>query len=100
MTANGDTRRMDLREARICKRRTSFVRTPDRSCIAVLGIGRKIEDVAIATRRQDNSIRYVGLDFAGQQIARGYSSCVMIDHDQILRSDPLQGGLIAASTGC
>jgi uncharacterized protein (TIGR02284 family) len=24
---------------------------------------------------------------------------MMIDHDQILRSDPLQGGLIAASTG-
>ena len=83
MTADGDTSRVDLREARICKRRASFIRAPDRGGIAVLGIGRKIEDIAIATCRQDNSIRYLGFDFASQQIARGYSSGAVINHDQI-----------------
>ena len=60
MTANGDTSRVDLREAGICKRRASrFVGTPNQRLLLFLAFIKKIKTNSHGHRRQHNSILYV-----------------------------------------
>src|SRR5213593_1420448 len=57
---------MGLRETWISKSRAALVSAPDGRTIRTLGVGRKIEDVSVATCSQHNSISDVGFDFAGK----------------------------------
>ena len=82
ITANRDTSRVDLRVTRIGEKRPLLVRTPGCGDVAALGVGRKVEDVAVAPCRQHDRSSGVGLDLAGYQVPRDDPLGMAVDqHD-------------------
>ena len=83
ITAHGNAGWMDLGETRIGESGATLVRPPDRGRIGALRVGRQIVDVAVSTRRQHDRLRHMGLDGAGDEIARDDPTRLAIDHDEI-----------------
>ncbi len=74
---------MDLGEAGIGEVRSALVRAPDGGGVAALGVGGKVEDVAVAARAQHYRVADVGFELAGDQIARDDAARFAIDHNQV-----------------
>src|SRR5688572_11494352 len=74
---------MDLGEARVRHCRAAFVGPPDRSAVRTLGICRKIENVAVPTRTENDSVRDMRFNFSGYEIANDNPAGLSTDHDDI-----------------
>src|SRR6266850_225151 len=83
LTTDRDAGRINLRIARISEESAFLVSAPRCGHVATFGIGRKEEDVSIAARRQDDSIRSMRSDFAVDEIARHNSFGMSVDHDEL-----------------
>ena len=74
---------MDLGEAGVGEERAALVGPPDRSGIAALCIGRKVEGIAIAAGRQHHRIANMRFDLARDHIARHNTFGMAIGNDQV-----------------
>ncbi len=74
---------VDLREAGIGEQRAALVRAPDGGGVAALGVGGKVEDVAVAAGGQHHRVGQVRFDLAGDQVARDDAARLAVDHDQV-----------------
>ena len=83
LAADGDAGRVDLRVAGIGEQGALLARAPGGGDVAALGVGGKEEDVAVAAGGQDDRIRRVRGDLAGDQVAHDDAFGVAIDDDQI-----------------
>jgi hypothetical protein len=78
-----DARWVDLRVTRVCEGSTLLER-PKRGCdVASFGVCRKIEDIAVTARGQDDGIRRMRSDFAGCQISSHNAPGLTINHDDV-----------------
>ena len=75
--------RVDLREAGIGEERAALVRAPDGGGVAALGVGREIEDVAVAAGAEHHGVGDVRFDLAGDQVARDDAARLAVDDDQV-----------------
>ncbi len=78
-----DARRVDLRVAGVPERGALLVGAPDRRGVAALRVGREVEDVAVAARREDDGVGDVGLDGARHHVARHDAAGAPVDHDEL-----------------
>ena len=78
-----DTGRVDLRVAGVAEVGTLAVGPPGRRDIGAHGVGRKEEDVAIATTGQDDRVGDVRLDLAGDQVTRNNAASASAGDDQL-----------------
>src|SRR5882762_7093796 len=83
LTADGDARRMNLCEAWIAKQGAAPVSSPDGGRVRALRVGGKIENVAIASGREDHDVGGVGLDRAGYEVARDNAAGLAVDEDKV-----------------
>src|SRR3954465_10098257 len=74
---------MNLREARIGKKSATLVRPPDRGHVRSLRVSRKIEYVAVPASSQNDDIRKMYVDLAGDKVAGHNTARLPIDHDKI-----------------
>src|SRR4029078_5977129 len=74
--------RVDLRVAGVRERGALLVGAPDGGRVAALGVGREIEDVAIAAGREADGVAEVRLDLAGHEVAHDVAARPTVDHDQ------------------
>src|ERR1051325_9625942 len=88
MATDRDAGRMDLREARICKSRPTFVGAPDGGCVAVLCIGRKIEHISITARRKHYSITRIRFDPSGHEVSGHNASSLALNDNEIEHFGP------------
>ena len=80
--------RVNLGVAGVGERRALLVGPPDGRGVAALGVGRQVEDRAIAAGRQDDGVGDVRFDRAGLQVAGDDASRLAVDHDQFLHLVP------------
>lgn len=78
-----NTGRVDLGETGVGEIGTAPVRPPHGGGVGVHGVRREIEDVAIATAGQDDRVRKVGVDPAGDEIPCHDAARPSVDHDQV-----------------
>ena len=69
--------------ARIGEKRAALVGAPDGGGVAALGVGGKIEDVAVAAGGEDDRVAHVDFNFAVIQAARDDAAGLAVDHDQV-----------------
>src|SRR6266849_10764671 len=74
---------MNLRVAGIRKVRAAAMRAPDRGRVRRLGVRRKIEDVRIAARAEDDGVGCKRFDSAVDEIARDDALCLTVDDDEV-----------------
>src|SRR5436190_22341252 len=74
---------MNLGEARVRKERAFFVGTIRCGDVATARVRRKIKNVSITARRENNSITGMGFDFPSHETARDYSFGVAVHQDEI-----------------
>lgn len=74
---------VDLGEAGVGEVGAAPVRPPDRGRVGVHGVRREVEDVAVAAAGQDDGVRVVRVDPAGDQIPRHDAARPPVDHDQV-----------------
>ena len=74
---------MDLGEAGIGEVRAALVRPPDRRGVGALGVGREVEDVAVAAGAEDHGVADVGLDLAGHHVAHHDAAGPAVHDDQV-----------------
>ena len=74
---------MDLREAGVGEGRALLVGAPDRRGVAALGVGREVEDVAVAAGRQAHGVGQVRLDFARDHVAHDDAAGAAVDDDEL-----------------
>src|SRR6185312_4223963 len=74
---------MNLRETGIREQSPAFVRPPDGCCVRTLSVCRKIIDIDVAARRQDNRIAQVCRNLAGHEVPCHDASRSSVDHNQI-----------------
>jgi hypothetical protein len=74
---------VDLGEAGVGEERTALVCAPGGSDVAGLGIGREVEDVAVAARAQHDRVTRVALVGARHQVAAQDSARHAIHHDHV-----------------
>ena len=74
---------MDLRVARVGEVGAALVRPPDRRGVGALGVGRQVEDVAVAAGGQDDGVGAVRADLAGDQVAGHDAAGAAVDDDQV-----------------
>ena len=67
----------------IGERRAALVRAPDRGDVAALGVGRQIEDVAVAAGAEHDGVGGVRLDRAGHQVARDDAARAAVHDDEV-----------------
>ena len=73
---------MNLREARIGKRRAVFVCAPDGGAVGAAGVSRKMINVTVATGSEHHGVGRVRFDLARDQVARDDAACLAVDHYQ------------------
>jgi|GEM_PF-2880652 len=78
-----NTRRVDLREARVGEQRALPVGPPDCRGVAALGVGREKEGVAVATGAKHHSVAKMRLDRTGHHVPNDDASRPPVDHDHI-----------------
>ena len=78
-----DARGVDLGEARVGEVGAAPVRAPDGRGVAVLGVGREVEDVSVAAGREDDGVGEVGGDLPGDQVAGDDAAGPSVDDDQV-----------------
>src|SRR5579862_6741760 len=74
---------MNLRVARIGKKRAFLVSAPRRRDIATLGIRGEEENVSVATSRQHDGVACVRADFAADEVAHHNTLRVPVNHHQV-----------------
>ncbi len=74
---------MDLGEAGVGEVRAAPVRAPDGGGVGVHGIGREVEDVAVAAARQHDRVGEVRLDLSGHQVAGDDAAGLAVDDDEV-----------------
>ena len=74
---------MDLRKAGIAEQCAAPVSPPDRRSVGALGVGRKVKNVPVSSRRQHNHVGGMALDRAGHQVARDDAARLAIDDHQV-----------------
>ena len=74
---------MNLCEAGIGKERAAFVSAPAGGDVRAVRVRRQIKNVAVAACTENDSIGDVGIDFAGDQIARDDTTSTSVDDDKI-----------------
>ena len=74
---------MDLRETRIGKKRAALVSAPDGGGVAALGVGGKIEDVAVAAGGENDGVGHVDFDLAVVETARDDAAGLAVDDDEV-----------------
>ena len=79
VAADRDAGRVDLREARVGEQRAALVRPPDGGGVAALGVGREVEDVAVAAGASTTASATCGFDLAGDQVARDDAARLAVD---------------------
>ena len=83
VAGDGDAGGVDLGEAGIGEQRAALVGAPDGGGVGALGVGREIEDVAVAAGGEDDGVGDVGLDLAGDQVARDDAARLAVDDDEV-----------------
>ena len=74
---------VDLGEARVGEVGAAPVGPPDRGGVGVHGVGRQVEDVAVAAGGQHHRVGEVGGDLAGDQVAGDDAAGPAVDHDEV-----------------
>jgi hypothetical protein len=74
---------VDLRVARVAERGALLVRAPDGGDVAALRVGREVEDVAVAARRQDDRVSRVRLEQAVRQVAGDDAARLAVHQHQL-----------------
>ena len=83
LAGDRDAGRVDLGEAGVGEGRALLVRAPDRRRVAALGVGREVEDVAVAAGRQAHGVGHVGLDLAGDHVAHDDAARAAVDDHEL-----------------
>ena len=83
IAGNRDAGRMNLRETGIGEGRAALIGAPDGGGVGAFGVGRKIEDVAVAAGSKHHGVGRIGLDLAGNQVAGDDAAGFAVDHDQV-----------------
>src|ERR1700719_4496667 len=83
LTADGDARGMNLREARIAKESAAAVSPPDGRGVRAFRVGGKIEDVAVAPGGEDNDIGGIGLDRATYEVTCNNAARFAVDENEV-----------------
>jgi hypothetical protein len=83
LAVDRDAGRVDLRVAGVAEGRALAVRAPDRRAVAALGVGRQVEDVAVAAGREHHGVREVGLELPAHHVARHDAARAAVDHDEL-----------------
>src|SRR5690606_15084862 len=78
-----DAGRVDLREAGVREGRARAVRAPRRRAVGALGVGREVDDVAVAAGREDDDGGRGRLDLAGDEAARHDAARLAVDDDEL-----------------
>src|SRR6476660_1352736 len=87
---------MDLRETGIGKGSALLPRPVGGRYVAAAGIGREIEDIAVASGRQHDGLSRMRSDLAGDEIAHDDPPRVAVNDDQIGHFRPRMDPLLAA----
>src|SRR5260370_10636199 len=74
LAAQRDAGRMDLRKTRIPEQSATAMGSPDGSSVRSLRVGRKIENIGIASRCEHNHVGSVAADLARHEVSRHYSA--------------------------
>ncbi len=74
---------MDLRVARVAEAGAALVGAPDGGGVGAPGVGREIEDVAVAAGGEDDGVGRPAAQFAGDEIAGDDALGLAADHDQV-----------------
>ncbi len=74
---------VDLGEAGVGEVRAAPVRPPDGGGVGVHGVRRQVEDVAVAAGGEDDGVREVRVDPAGDQVAGHDAAGPAVDDDQV-----------------
>ncbi len=74
---------VDLGEAGVGEVRAAPVGPPDGGGVGVHGVGRQVEDVAVAAGREHHGIREVGVDTARDQVPGDDAARPACHHDQV-----------------
>ncbi len=74
---------MDLGEAGIGEKSAALVGAPDGGGVAALGVGGKIEDVAVAAGGEDDGVGHVDFDFAVVERAGDDAAGLAIHNDEV-----------------
>ena len=74
---------MDLGVAGVGEQRALAVRPPARRDVAALGVGRQVEDVAVAARGEHDGVGQVAAGLAGDQVAGDDAARPAVDDDQL-----------------
>ena len=83
LSRDRDARRMDLGETRIREERSPPVRAPDRRHVAAERVGREVKGVGVAARGEDDGIRGVAADLAGDEVAHDDPARPAAGDDQV-----------------
>src|SRR5690606_10254840 len=74
---------VDLGEAGVGEVRAAPVRPPDGGRVGVHGVGRQVEDIAVAAGGEDDGVREVGVDLPGDQVPGDDAAGPAVDDDQV-----------------
>src|SRR5262249_48209091 len=83
LAADGNAGRVNLREARIGKKRPALVRTPRGGCVRVESVGREEVNASVPARRENDRVGCVPLKLAREQVARDDSAGLAVDENEI-----------------
>ena len=83
LAGDGDAGGVDLREAGIGEKGAALVGAPDGGGVAALGVGGKVEDVAIAAGGENDGVGHVDFDFAVVEVASDDAAGLAVDDDQV-----------------
>ena len=83
ITRAGDARGVDLRVARIGHEGAALVCPPRGGHVGVLGVGREVEDVAVAARAEEHGVGGVALVLTRGQVARDDPARDPVDLDEV-----------------
>ena len=83
IASDRNARGVNLGEARVGETGPALVCAPGGGDVATLGVGRQVEDVAVAAGGQDDRVRGVRLDRAGDQIAGHDAAGATVDDHQV-----------------
>lgn len=74
---------MDLGEAGVGEVRAAPVGPPDRGGVGVHGVGGQVEDVPVSAARENDGVREVRVDPAGDQVPGDDPAGPAVDDDQV-----------------
>ena len=83
VAADGDAGGVDLGVAGVGEQRALAVRPPGGGDVAALGVGREVEDVAVAAGGEHDGVGQVAAGLAGHQVAGDDAAGAAVDDDQL-----------------